>query len=67
MLSGSALAAIGVLVPIITFAYGLPRLSALFFPKEAPPQPTISPKVEKAGSPRASLETGPSRKRPIRG
>lgn len=67
MLSGSALTAIGVLVPIITFAYGLPRLSALVFPKEAPPQPTIDPKVETGGSPRASLETGPRRKRPRRG
>jgi hypothetical protein len=67
MLSGFSLAAIGVLVPIITFAYGLPRLSALVFPKEAPPQPPANLKVETGGSPRASLETGPRRKRPRRG
>lgn len=51
MLSSLSLAAIGVLVPIITFAYGLPRLKVLFFPKEAPPQAAVGQEIEKPDSP----------------
>jgi len=51
MVSGLSLAAIGVLVPIIAFAYGLPRLKVLFFPKEAPPQAPMNPEAERPDSP----------------
>ena len=38
MLPGSAFALIGLLVPIILFGYGLPKLKVLFFPQQAPLQ-----------------------------
>jgi hypothetical protein len=50
-LSGLSLAAIGLLVPIVTLAYGLPRLRVLFFPKEAPRQPSINAEADRPDSP----------------
>ncbi len=50
MLPGSSLAAIGVLVPVVTFTYGVPRLRALFFPKEVELTASLVTEAEKAES-----------------
>ena len=46
MLSGGMLIFLGLIAPIVIFGYAVPRLSALFFPPEAPkpPQDTIEKK-----------------------
>jgi hypothetical protein len=53
MLPGSALALIGLIVPIILFAYGLPKLKVLFLPQQAPLQSLAAsnPEVEKLDAP----------------
>ena len=50
-LSGLWLAAIGLIVPVVTIFYGAPRLKALFFPKEAPRQPSVNAEAERPDSP----------------